>query len=165
MAFYIQNRQRKVPLEMKMFRARADELDSELSLGDREVVVTLVSNRAIQRLNRQFRGKNQPTDVLSFPMDDAFFASAGEAPLGDVVISVEKGQMQAVERASELKAGEYTTLDELTFLLIHGVLHLLGYDHEEDEDAAEMENREAALFSLFSAIVPRCHHERNKHGD
>ena len=75
-------------------------------------------------LNNEWRGKDRPTDVLSFPLDD-------DVMLGDIVISVETAARQAAERG-------YGVRDEVRVLLVHGLLHLLGYDHElGDEDHAE----------------------------
>ena len=79
--------------------------------------------------------------------------------LGDVIISVETAQRQAEERAIETGGAGYTLLDEMTFLLIHGVLRLIGYDHLEDEEAEAMEREELRLFLHFGTIPPRIHHE------
>lgn len=102
---------------------RIEEIEGEVS-------VTLTDNAAIQRLNAAYRGKDVPTDVLSFPMDPDW--STGYVLLGDVVISLEK----AVEQA---QAYGHSLAREVGFLTVHGVLHLLGYDHEKPEEAAVME--------------------------
>jgi probable rRNA maturation factor len=92
----------------------------------------------MRRLNRDWRGKDRPTDVLSFAQREG----AGGAPrglLGDVVISVDTARRQAAERAAPLA-------HELDRLLIHGVLHLLGYDHEHSAaEARRMQRRERQL--------------------
>ena len=86
----------------------------------------------MQRLNRRWRGKNRPTDVLSFPQD-------ADGLLGDVVISVETARRQAIEQRT-------TVGREADRLLIHGLLHLLGYDHERSPaEARRMRLRERAL--------------------
>ena len=90
------------------------EKQSELSL-------LLVSNRKIRTLNAKFRGKNQPTDVLSFPLEERL--PTGVRLLGDVVISLQQAQKQAREKRKDFA-------HEVEWLLIHGILHLLGYDHE-----------------------------------
>jgi len=97
----------------------------ELSLG-------LVGNREIQKLNARYRNRNEPTDVLSFPSGETL--PAGSQILGDVVISVEKAEEQARKRRKTLE-------QEIESLLIHGILHLLGYDHERSEKDAKIMRR------------------------
>jgi probable rRNA maturation factor len=97
-----------------------------------ELSVALVNNREIRKLNAKYRQKDYPTDVLSFP-------AANELPmgvrlLGDVVISVEKAEEQAKQRGRTLN-------EETVTLLIHGVLHLLGYDHERSAKDARIMGR------------------------
>ena len=102
--------------------------------GDREVSLLLTDDRELHGLNRDYRGKDRPTDVLAFALDDAGDADAGMGPLGDVVVSVERARAQARSRR--------TTIDEeLELLVVHGTLHLLGYDHDEPEAARIMRNR------------------------
>ncbi len=102
-----------------------------------EVSLLLTENDEIQALNRDWRGKDKPTDVLSFP------ASALDAPfLGDIAISLGVSQKDANTRGIALD-------QHLAHLLIHGLMHLLGHDHKDDTEAAEMESLEiAALASL-----------------
>lgn len=97
-----------------------------------DVGVLLADDRSLRRLNREFRGKNQATDVLSFPAPEAFAGSAA----GDLAISLETAARQAEEHGHTLR-------DEVRILLLHGVLHLTGLDHETDR--GEMETREAEL--------------------
>jgi probable rRNA maturation factor len=89
-----------------------------------EVTLVLAGDRLLHRLNRDFRGKDRPTDVLSFPGD------GGEAGLGDVVISVETAERNA-------RALGRTLPQELDVLALHGFLHVLGYDHETDDGAMD----------------------------
>jgi len=109
-----------------------------LGRGEAELSVVLVSDRVIRRLNREWRGKDRATDVLSFPQHEG----AGPAPaalLGDVVISLATAKRQARERDETLAV-------ECERLLIHGLLHLLGYDHERSAaEARRMQRRERAL--------------------
>jgi len=103
-----------------------------LGLRDAELSIVLVSDGEMQRLNRRWRRKDRPTDVLSFPLD------AGGL-LGDVVISVDTARRQAAEQGTTLGR-------EADRLLIHGLLHLLGYDHERSPaEARRMQRRERAL--------------------
>lgn len=122
-----------------------------------EVVVSLVDDARIQELNREYRGKDTPTDVLSFAMleeeenePEIFFESEEEAldvtMLGDVIISVPTARRQAEEYGHSLER-------ELAFLAVHGFLHLVGYDHMTEEDEKEMFARQDAI--LDAAGFPR----------
>ncbi len=97
-----------------------------------EVDVLLAGDTTLRRLNREFRGKNKATDVLSFPAPPEF----GGDHAGDLAISLETAQRQAEEHGHSLR-------DEVRVLLLHGLLHLAGFDHEVDE--GEMAAREAEL--------------------
>lgn len=112
-------RGRKTPGLAKTARA----ILSSLALAEAELSILLTDDRQIHVLNLRYRGKDKPTDVLSFPQDDEEPVEGSPRILGDVVISVETTQRQAVEKG-------HTFERELTILLIHGVLHLIGYDHE-----------------------------------
>jgi probable rRNA maturation factor len=97
-----------------------------------ELSVALVGNAEIQRLNARYRKMDYPTDVLSFPVENRRFV--GERLLGDVIISVQKARQQAKERRRSLDK-------EMVILLIHGVVHLLGYDHERSAKEARIMQR------------------------
>jgi probable rRNA maturation factor len=108
-------------------------------LPDAEVSILLIGDEAMRTLNRRYRGKDRTTDVLSFPLREGKFSRVQHHLLGDIVISVPAAARQA--RA----AGE-PLLDEIDRLLVHGFLHLLGYDHERGEvEARRMEARESRL--------------------
>lgn len=137
-------------------RGRAERLLAALDRPDAELVVVLTDDEEIHGLNRDYRGKDAPTDVLSFPQEE------GEAvplppgvprPLGDVVISIDTATRQVRDGClprlwpalGATAAPPWALMDEVTFLLLHGVLHLVGYDHIEPDDATEMEALEADL--------------------
>jgi len=106
--------------------------------GQSELCLVLVGNAEIRKLNAKFRKKDYPTDVLSFPAGDRL--PEGEPILGDVVISVEKAKAQSRERRRTLN-------EEMVTLLIHGIVHLLGYDHERSsKDARIMERLEKKIY-------------------
>jgi probable rRNA maturation factor len=115
-----------------------------------------VTNRAIRALNKRWRRKDKATDVLSFPLlEPADLRRArGEVALGDIVISVEKAKEQAAEHG-------YALREELDLLLVHGLLHLLGFDHEiSDSEARKMRRMETKLLGksmIFSDVrsLPR----------
>jgi probable rRNA maturation factor len=118
------------------------EADSALSLS-------LVDDPQIQELNREHRGKDKPTDVLSFPLYEAGEASRGDGErlLGDVVISIETARRQAADYDAPLQ-------NELYRLLIHGILHVLGHDHEEPAQRAAMEAEERRLAAAIGMPWP-----------
>ncbi|MDQ2871685.1 MAG: rRNA maturation RNase YbeY [Candidatus Eremiobacteraeota bacterium] len=121
----------------------AGEEESSLSLS-------LVGDREIRKLNRLHRGKDSATDVLSFPLlsdEDPHLSGGGERLLGDVVISVETAQRQAGAYDAALQ-------DELYRLLIHGILHVLGHDHEEAGERARMEREERRLAAAIAMPWP-----------
>jgi len=115
------------------------------SLTDREIELIVTENDTIATLNQEYRSKDTPTDVLSFPMENA----VANMPLGSIVISADFVQ----EKAKELGHGEK---DEFSLLFIHGLLHLVGYDHEKDH--GEMRKKEKELiekFDLPSSLIVR----------
>ncbi|HEY4552041.1 MAG TPA: rRNA maturation RNase YbeY [Bacillaceae bacterium] len=116
--------------------------------GEAELSVTVVSNEAIQELNRAYRGKDQPTDVISFAMEEK---GEGETELigeglprvlGDIVISAEKTAEQA-------EAYGHSFDRELGFLAVHGFLHLLGYDHMTKEEEERMFSRQREILDSY----------------
>jgi probable rRNA maturation factor len=130
------NLQRKVALETKHFRHIIEKIAAEVAeTRNREFAVAFISDRRMKELNRFFRGKDSTTDVLSFQHEpDEFDPDTNN--LGDIVISVEQAQKQADENGLTLE-------DEIKQLILHGVLHLCGYDHETD--GGEMNARELEL--------------------
>ncbi|MEO6600983.1 MAG: rRNA maturation RNase YbeY [Polyangiaceae bacterium] len=116
-------------------RRIADGMLAELELGHAELSVLLTNDTEIHALNLAHRAKDKPTDVLSFPLDEgggADGAISGTRVLGDVVISLDTAARQARGRKREL-------LPEVRFLLAHGLLHLLGYDHANPTEKREMD--------------------------
>jgi probable rRNA maturation factor len=108
-----------------------------------EVSVTVTDDDEIHRLNREYRQVDRPTDVLSFPLwepDEDWVIGEEEeyVPLGDIVISLPRAREQASEYGHSLKR-------EMGFLAVHGLLHLLGYDHETEEQEREMFSRQEEI--------------------
>lgn len=106
-----------------------------------EVSVSFVGDDEIRDLNRDYRGVDKSTDVLSFPMDDEFIIES--RILGDVIINTRR----VMEQAEELG---HSNDRELSYLTVHSILHLLGYDHMEDEDKKEMREREKLAMKELS---------------
>ena len=139
MRILIQNRQRKYPLNERKIRRWVRAILKMQNEGDAEIGLTFVNNRAMQRYNRDYRGKNTPTDVLSFPLRNR--GEKNFSPLlGDIIISLEKTYEEA-------QLFYHDDAEHLLFLLIHGILHLLGYDHEQSRNEALcMKRREKKIF-------------------
>ena len=137
------NNQRKIKINRQIFVKFAESLISHIpEIENRPFTVAFVSDKKMQSLNSQFRGKDKTTDVLSFSFEADEFEPMSEPPavaggfLGDIVISAEQAQRQAAENNFDLET-------EIKQLILHGVLHLCGYDHENDD--GEMNARELEL--------------------
>ena len=129
MAIEIVNRQTRRKLSCLRVKKTARKILESLDQNQVELSLALVGNREIQKLNARYRNRNEPTDVLSFPSGETL--PTGIQILGDVVISVGKAEEQARKRRKTLE-------QEMESLLIHGILHLLGYDHERSEKDAKI---------------------------
>ena len=130
------NRQRKVRVDCGRWRAFAERALGVVPAEGAGATVAFVSDRAMGELNRRWRGKRGTTDVLSFPAGQEAFEQAEGRTLGDVVVSVEQASRQAREHG-------LTFENEVEQLILHGLLHLCGYDHEAD--SGEMNALELTL--------------------
>lgn len=129
------NNQRKVKIDVSELKQFTELTKKTLDLEDRRLSVVFVSDRRMKELNDFFRGRNSTTDVLSFPYQaDAF--DNDPSNLGDIVISAEQAVLQAEENGLTLE-------NEIKQLILHGLLHLCGHDHETDN--GEMNARELEL--------------------
>lgn len=115
---------------------KVEELDENV-----EVSVSFVGDEEIRELNRDYRGVDKSTDVLSFPMDDEFILD--NRILGDVIINTRRVREQAEELG-------HSNEREFSYLTVHSILHLLGYDHMEDEDKRQMREREKLAMKELS---------------
>ena len=137
----VRNWQRRHAVDTRALRRFLSEAADTLGVADAGATVALVGDARMRKLNDAFRGLDKPTDVLSFPADD-------DQPdyLGDIVISVDTASRQASRRGSHLER-------ELRVLTLHGLLHLMGYDHETDD--GEMRRIEYRLRRRFAITTPR----------
>jgi probable rRNA maturation factor len=117
-------------------------LEQEDVPDDTELSFSFVEEAEIHSLNRAWRGIDAPTDVLSFEMGGMPRASGEPVVLGEIVVAPDQAQCHAQERSGDAAA-------EMRLLLVHGTLHLLGYDHGEDREAEIMESRENQLLALW----------------
>lgn len=127
-------------------------LASEGVPDDADVSVILVTDDAMAGYNRAFMERNGPTDVLAFPLEDLTPGTVPRPPvggppihLGDVVIAPSYVGRQAEEHGA-------TVVEELSLMLVHGMLHLLGYDHVEDDEAEQMESRERTILAAVGMV-------------
>ncbi|HYE81172.1 MAG TPA: rRNA maturation RNase YbeY [Clostridia bacterium] len=160
MSVLIDNRQEKVKveeaLEALVVKVVEKVLSREECEEEYEVSISFVDNEEMRSLNMEYRGIDKETDVLSFPMVD--FVEEGlleedenaeyideEIALGDIVISMEKALEQAEEYGHSFER-------ELAFLLVHGMLHLLGYDHEDEASEVEMSEKQEDILKEMDLI-------------
>jgi probable rRNA maturation factor len=134
---------RRTPaLQRPALRAFAQSLTAEVA-GGREFTCLLTSDRALQRLNREFLSHDYATDVLSFP------SGSGVGPLGDIAISLERAEAQAAEFGHGVEV-------EVRVLMLHGLLHLLGHDHERDGGKMKrLETRWRRHYGLPAGLIER----------
>lgn len=155
MSVLIDNRQEKVDVnsEMEALVERVVQKALETFVEeDYEVSISFVDNSEIRDLNKQYRDKDTATDVLSFPLMEFEVTEENynneeeyvqeDKLLGDIVISLERAQEQAIEY-------EHSFERELAFLVVHGVLHLLGMDHEDEEQEREMIKKQEEILQLL----------------
>ena len=144
MEVLINNLQKKLfpvgPLEELIEKVIRKTLEEKQIQQEGEVSIALVDNDYIQQLNKDYRQKDCPTDVLSFPMDGVEAGEGEYLLLGDIIISLEKAQEQAKDYGHTLER-------ELGFLTVHGMLHLLGQDHQEEEEARLMEQEQENILN------------------
>ena len=145
---HYRNDVRKSGADGRALRATAQRLLSAAGEAGSSLSLTLVGDEAMRELNRAHRGKDAPTDVLSFPLLDPDHVSGEEERmLGDVVISVDTARRQAADYDAPLQR-------ELERLLIHGILHVLGHDHMEPAERATMEAEERRLATAIGMPWP-----------
>lgn len=125
-------------IESVMRKCLSDEGVDE----DLEISLTFVDDEEIHRINKEFRGVDSPTDVLSFPLftDDEFDVEYEEVALGDIVVSTQTAIRQAQEYGHSITR-------EICFLICHSMFHLLGYDHMTDEEADIMEKKQEGVLN------------------
>ncbi len=145
----VRSRQRKYRINQRNIRKDANTILSLCGVDDIELSILIMNNRSIRELNKKYRGIDKPTDVLAFPPSPVPSPHRGEGTgegdplrlLGDIVISLEKSHAQAEERG-------HSPEQEFKILMTHGILHLLGYDHEVSRSEAQrMKRKEKIILS------------------
>jgi len=144
MKIAIENRQRRQKIAKIPLRRVARKILSASECPDGQLSILIVDDAMIQAINRDYLGKDRPTNVISFAMQEGEGGGVQPNLLGDVVISAETAARDACDAQIPFES-------ELYFLLLHGILHLLGYDHERgtEAEARRMEAKEREIFSLI----------------
>jgi probable rRNA maturation factor len=137
----VQNRQKRHRVRTAIVRETAEKILSDLGCHECELSILLVDDDEMTHLNLEYLARNHPTNVLAFPMREGENGHLHPHLLGDVIISTETAEREARHRGVILQ-------EEMALLLVHGILHLLGYDHEGDPDeAAAMEAKEQEILN------------------
>lgn len=147
MPAFVSRKARRAPaLSKTTVRLLAERMLLTLELQSAELSVLLTDDLTIRKLNQAYRREDRPTDVLAFPLDPT--SERNPVLLGDVVVSLETAQRQAVSRRRPL-------VEEVRWLLAHGLLHLLGYDHDTPSRKARMDGMTRRLVRAAAAVDPR----------
>ena len=145
MAIAVRNRQRKVRLKTPQVKRQLSRAMTYLGCQEQELSVVFGDDRLLQDLNRDYRDKDRPTNVLAFPQSPIDAVAPSADLLGDVVVSLPTAQREAQDLEQPLEA-------RVVYLLVHGLLHLLGYDHEpSDADRQRMEALEQEILAHLTA--------------
>ena len=141
MEVVVQKRQKRHKVRAAEVRKTAEKILSDLGCHECELSILLVDDDEMTHLNLEYLGRDHPTNVLAFPMREGKDKHLHPDLLGDVIISTETAQREAQDRGVTVK-------EEMAQLLVHGILHLLGYDHEgAPDEAATMEAKELEILS------------------
>ena len=168
MIINLENDQEKLELAAEVLERLQEGLQAVARLNelpeDSEVDVTIVDDEEIHALNREYRGMDKPTDVLSFALDEdcddcdepELLGEPEEHLFGDIIISAETALRQAEEYGHGLER-------EMTYLAVHGMFHLLGYDHMTDEEKAEMRAKEEEALRAINLSEEYFDHPTGEH--
>ncbi|MEN6468917.1 MAG: rRNA maturation RNase YbeY [Smithella sp.] len=145
MKIQIDNQQKRFKIDKRKIRAQVTELLKLLDCGNKEISITVVDDPGIQIINKRYLSKDCPTNVISFSLQEGEFGDINPEMLGDIVISADTAQ-------SDAKKGHLTFDEEILFLIIHGLLHLLGYNHVNTSktNGLKMKRKENELFRLIT---------------
>jgi probable rRNA maturation factor len=144
MSISIQNRQKRQTVDTGRLRRSLKRLLKELNYGEIEISLLLVDDDQIREINRTYLKRDRPTNVISFSMREGSFGHVHPEILGDIILSTETA-------ARDARTFHLDFMDEMEFLLIHGLLHLIGYNHENTgaEETEKMKIRERELFFML----------------
>jgi probable rRNA maturation factor len=145
MKIRIEKSQDNIRINRRRIRLVLTKLLNNFNCSDKEVSLIFVNDEMIQSLNKQYLNRDRPTNVLSFSLREGEFSHINPQLLGDIVISVDTAQKDAAR-------GGFSVEQEIDFLIIHGLLHLLGYNHESTTEAEtkKMRRKERELMKLLN---------------
>jgi probable rRNA maturation factor len=144
MSILIEDRQKKINVDLRRVKQVLSKIMNYLDCKDKEISLSFVDNNEIRKINKRYLNRDYSTNVITFSLTEGEFGNINPKILGDIVISVETALKDAEEAGIELT-------DELEFLMIHGMLHLLNYNHENtsEDEAQKMERKEQEIFSIL----------------
>lgn len=144
MPIIIENRQKKIRVDRRRVRRAMTRIMKYLNCSNKVISLSIVDNKEITEINRRYLNRDYPTNVLAFSLAAGEFGNINPDILGDIVISADMAYKDAVESDIEFN-------DELAFLMIHGMLHLLNYDHDNvsHRKTQQMKEKEQYLFSML----------------
>lgn len=147
MKLQIENSQNKIKIDKRKIRNTVLKVLKILDCPDKEISLYFVDDEYIKQLNKQYLGKDQATNVLSFSLQEGEYGDINPQILGDIIVSVETAQRDALY-------GKLNIAREIDFLLIHGILHLLGYNHENTtkKESNKMQQKEKELFNKINCL-------------
>ena len=142
MKIQIENRQSRFKIEKRKIRITVSRILKILHCDDKEISIVLTDDETIRILNKQYLERDKSTNVISFSLQEGEYGNVNPQILGDVVISLDTAERDA-------RKGNLTLEEEIDFLLIHGILHLLGYNHENTskDETIKMQQKEKKLFN------------------
>jgi probable rRNA maturation factor len=145
MKILIANQQKSIKINRRKIRSAMIRLMKATNCTGKEISISIVDDTTIQTLNREYLKRDKPTNVISFSLQEGEYGGVNADVLGDIVISAETAARDAVK-------GGLTFEEEIIFLLVHGFLHLIGYNHENTSraNAARMKQKEKELFHLLT---------------
>jgi probable rRNA maturation factor len=145
MKIQIGNQQKRIKIDKRKIRVKVTRLLGLLDCENKEICITFVDDKTIQGINQQYLSKDRPTNVISFSLQEGEFGDINPKILGDIVISVDTARQDA-------EKGHFSFDEEILFLIIHGLLHLLGYNHENTSkgNTLRMAQKEKELFRLLT---------------
>ncbi len=136
------NNQSEIRVDQPVLKSLAEHTLRKIDRCESELSIALVGMETIKEMNREYRGIDRATDVLSFNLEDDY----DDSFFGDIIISPEVAEANALEMGIDL-------LSEVKILLVHGILHLSGHDHEKSADAKKMESRQVEILSSFEELM------------
>ncbi len=144
MKLQIENSQNKIKIDKRKIRSTVLKVLKILDSPDKEISISFVDDKNIKQLNKQYLGKDRSTNVLSFSLQEGEQGDINPQILGDIIVSVETAKRDALY-------GKLTIAQEIDFLIIHGILHLLGYNHENTtkKETNKMQQKEKELFNFI----------------